>query len=132
MIKKNLNQLQKHLSIRSFLSFIPLLIIILYYVTKQTLNHDNMIFLTLSFLTNLITNLIITLSLITAHTELKENKNNKYKILFWSVLLILTHMTALFSDRYTLFERSGVFIADILAIMQILYLIKENKKKGTK
>ena len=130
MIKKNLNQLQKHLSIRSFLSFIPLLIIILYYVTKQTLSHVNMIFLTLSFLTNLITNLIITLSLITAHTELKENRNNKYKILFWSVLLILTHMTALFSDRYTLFERSGVFIADILAIMQILYLIKE--KKGTK
>lgn len=88
MIKKNLNQLKKHLSIRSFLSFIPLLIIILYYVTKQTLSHDNMIFLTLSFLTNLITNLIITLSLITAHTE--------------------------------------------LAIIQILYLIKENKKKGTK
>lgn len=130
MIKKNLNQLQKHLSIRSFLSFIPLLIIILYYMTKQTLSHDNMIFLTLSFLTNLITNLIITLSLITAHTELKENRNNKYKILFWSILLILTHMTALFSNRYTLFERSGVFIADILAIMQILYLIKE--KKGTK
>ena len=130
MIKKNLNQLQKHLSIRSFLSFIPLLIIILYYVTKQTLSHDNMIFLTISFLVNLITGLIITFSLITSHTELKENRNNKYKILFWSILLILTHMTALFSDRYTLFERSGVFIADILAIMQILYLIKE--KKGTK
>ena len=130
MIKKILNQLQKHSSIRASLSFIPLVFIILYYVTKQTLNHDNMIFLTLSFLTNLITTLIITFSLITAHTELKENRNNKHKILFWSVLLILTHMTALFSDRYTLFERSGVFIADILAIMQILYLIKE--KKGTK
>ena len=39
-------------------------------------------------------------------------------------------MTALFSDRYTLFERSGVFIADILAILQIIYLIKE--KKGLK
>lgn len=108
-----------------------MLIIILYYVTKQTLSHDNMIFLTLSFLTNLITNLIIILSLITAHTELKENRNNKYKILFWLILLILTHMTALLSDRYTLFERSGVFIADILAIIQIGYLIKENKKKGT-
>ena len=132
MIKKILNQLQKHSSIRNSLSFIPLIIIILYYVTKQTLSHDNIIFLTISFLANLITGLIITFSLITAHTELKENRNNKYKILFWSILLILTHMTALLSDRYTLFERSGVFIADILAIMQIIYLIKENKKKGTK
>ena len=82
------------------------------------------------FIVNLITSLIITFSLIADHLELKENRNNKYKILFWSILLILTHMTALFSNRYTLFERSGVFIADILAIMQILYLIKE--KKGTK
>lgn len=132
MIKNILNQLQKHSSIRASLSFIPLVFIILYYVTKQTLSHDNMIFLTISFLVNLITGLIITFSLITAYTELKENRNNKYKILFWSILLILTHMTALLSDRYTLFERSGVFLADLLAIMQILYIIKENKKKGTK
>lgn len=131
MIKKLLNQLQKHSSIRASLSFIPLVFIILYYVTKQTLSHDNIIFLTISFLVNLITGLIITFSLITAHTELKENRNNKYKILFWLILLILTHMTALLLDRYTLFERSGVFIADILAIIQIGYLIKENKKKGT-
>lgn len=131
MIKKLLNQLQKHSSIRASLSVIPLVFIILYYVTKQTLSHDNIIFLTISFLVNLITGLIITFSLITAHTELKENRNNKYKILFWLILLILTHMTALLSDRYTLFERSGVFIADILAIIQIGYLIKENKKKGT-
>lgn len=131
MIKKLLNQLQKHSSIRASLSFIPLVFIILYYVTKQTLSHDNIIFLTISFLVNLITGLIITFSLITAHTELKENRNNKYKILFWLILLILTNMTALLSDRYTLFERSGVFIADILAIIQIGYLIKENKKKGT-
>ena len=122
MIKNFLNQLQKHSSIRASLSFIPLVIIILYYVTKQTLSHDNIIFLTISFLVNLITGLIITFSLITAHTELKKNRNNKYKILFWSILL--------FSDRYTLFERSGVFIADILAILQIIYLIKENKRKN--
>lgn len=130
MIKNFLNKLQTNSTIRSSLSFIPLAIIILYYVTKQTLNHDNIVFLTISFLTNLIMSFIISFSLITAHIELKENRNNKYKILFWSILLILTHMTALFSDRYTLFERSGVFIADILAILQIIYLIKENKRKN--
>lgn len=130
MIKNFLNQLQKHSSIQASLSFIPLVFIILYYVTKQTLSHGNIIFLTISFLVNLITGLIITFSLITAHIELKENRNNKYKILFWSILFILSHMTALLSDRYTLFERSGVFIADILAILQIIYLIKENKRKN--
>lgn len=130
MIRQILNQIQKHSSIQSYFSFVPLLIIILYYAAKGTLSSDNIIFLTISFLVNLITSLIITFSLITDHLELKENRNNKYKILFWSILLILTHMTALFSDRYTLFERSGVFIADILAILQIIYLIKE--KKGLK
>lgn len=127
MIKNFLNKLQTNSTIRTSLSFIPLTTLILYYIAKQTLGHDNIIFLTISFLLNLMMSFIISFSLITAHTELKENRNNKYKILFWSILLILIHMTALFSDRYTLFERSGVFIADILAIMQIIYLIKEKK-----
>lgn len=130
MIKNFLNKLQTNSTIRESLSFIPLATLILYYIAKQTLGHDNIIFLTISFLLNLMMSFIISFSLITAHTELKENRNNKYKILFWSILLILIHMTALFSDRYTLFERSGVFIADILAILQIIYLIKE--KKGAK
>lgn len=91
-----------------------------------------MIFLTVSFLLNLITTLIISFSLITAYIEFKQNKNNKFKIAFWSTLFILSQISALFSARYTLFEQSGVFIADLLAIIQILYLIKENKKKGTK
>lgn len=118
--------------IQTVISFIPLAILILYFITRLTLSHDSMIFLTVSFLLNLITTLIISFSLITAYIEFKQNKNNKFKIAFWSTLLILSQISALFSDRYTLFERSGVFIADILAIMQIVYLIKENKKKGTK
>ena len=118
--------------IHASLNFIPLTILILYFVTRLTLSHDNMIFLTVSFLLNLITTFIISFSLITAYIESKENKNNKFKIAFWSTLFILSQISALFSDRYTLFERSGVFIADLLAIIQILYLIKENKKKGTK
>lgn len=130
MIKNFLNKLQTNSTIRASLSFIPLATLILYYIAKQTLGYDNLIFLTISFLLNLMMSIIISFSLITAHIELKENRNNKYKILFWSILLILTHMTALFSDRYTLFERSGVFIADILAILQIIYLIKEKKRKN--
>ena len=118
--------------IQTVISFIPLAILILYFITRLTLKHDNMIFLTVSFLLNLITTFIISFSLITAYIESKENKNNKFKIAFWSTLFILSQISALFSDRYTLFERSGVFIADLLAIIQILYLIKENKKKGTK
>lgn len=130
MIKNFLNKLQTKSTIRASLSFVPLLTLILYYMAKQTLGSNNLIFLTISFLLNLMISFIISFSLITAHTELKENRNNKYKILFWSILLILTHMTALLSDKYTLFERSGVFIADFLAILQIIYLIKE--KKGSK
>ena len=118
--------------IHASLNFIPLTILILYFITRLTLSHDNMIFLTVSFLLNLITTFIISFSLITAYIESKENKNNKFKIAFWSTLFILSQISALFSDRYTLFEQSGVFIADLLAIIQILYLIKENKKKGTK
>jgi len=114
------------------ISFVPLAIPILYFITRLTLSHDNMIFLTISFLLNLVTTLIISFSLITAYIRFKKNKNNKFKIAFWSTLLILSQISALFSDRYTLFERSGVFIADILAIIQILYLIKENKTKGSK
>lgn len=118
--------------LQSSLSLVPLAILILYFITHSTLGHDNMIFLTVSFLLNLITTFIISFSLITAYIESKENKNNKFKIAFWSTLFILSQISALFSDRYTLFERSGVFIADLLAIIQILYLIKENKKKGPK
>ena len=130
MIRKVTKILKKLTPI--ILNFIPLAILILYFITRLTLRHDNMIFLTVSFLLNLITTFIISFSLITAYIESKENKNNKFKIAFWSTLLILSQISALFSDRYTLFERSDVFIADLLAIIQILYLIKENKTKGTK
>ena len=107
--------------IHASINFIPLTILILYFITRLTLSHDNMIFLTVSFLLYLITTFIISFILITAYIESKENKNNNFN---------LSQISALFSNRYTLFERSGVFIADILAILQIIYLIKE--KKGTK
>ena len=127
MIKK---VLQKKKLIQTVLSFIPLTILILYYITLFTLSHDNIIFLTVSFLFNFITTLIISFSLITTCIKLKQNKYNELKIIFWSTLLILCQASIFFSDKQTLFEKSGVFIANILAIIQIGYLIKENKKKG--
>ena len=127
MIKK---VLQKNRLIQTVLGFIPLTILILYYITLFTLSHDNIIFLTVSFLFNFITTLIISFSLITTCIKLKQNKYNKLKIIFWSTLLILYQASIFFSDKQTLFEKSGVFIANILAIIQIGYLIKENKKKG--
>lgn len=129
MIKK---LLQKKPSLKPILSLIPLTILILYYVARFILSHDNMVFLTISFLLNLITVLIISFSLITTCIKSKDSKYNKLKIVFWSTLLILFQVSTLFSNRYTLFEKSGVIIADLLAIVQILYLIKENKTKGTK
>lgn len=119
-------------AIQTSLSFAPLAILILYFITRSTLGHDNLIFLTISFLLNFITTIIITFSLITAYIEFKEKKKGKFKIAFWTTLLVLSQVSAIFSDRYTLFERSGVFLADLLAIIQILYLIKENKQKELK
>ena len=119
-------------AIQTSLSFAPLAILILYFITRSTLSHDNLIFLTISFLLNFITTIIITFSLITAYIEFKEKKKGKFKIAFWTTLLVLSQVSAIFSDRYTLFERSGVFLADLLAIIQISYLIKENKQKGIK
>lgn len=124
------NLLQKKPSLKPIISLIPLTILVLYYVTRFTLSHDNMIFLTISFLLNLITVLIISFSLITTCIKSKNNNYNKLKIAFWSTLLILFEISTLFSNNYTLFEKSGVIIADVLAIVQILYLIKENKTKG--
>lgn len=116
--------------LQSLLSFVPLAILILYFIARSTLNHDNIVFLTISFLLNFVTTIIIDFSFITAYVQFKEKRDNKFKLAFWSTLLFLSQISALFSDIYTLFERSGVFIADILAIMQIVYLIKE--KKGPK
>lgn len=132
VIRKDLKMNKILKAIQTSLSFAPLAILILYFITRSTLSHDNLIFLTISFLLNFITTIIITFSLITAYIKFKEKKKGKFKIAFWTTLLVLSQVSAIFSDRYTLFERSGVFIADILAIMQILYLIKENKKKGLK
>ena len=132
VIRKDLKMNKILKAIQTSLSFAPLAILILYFITRSTLGHDNLIFLTISFLLNFITTIIITFSLITAYIEFKEKKKGKFKIAFWTTLLVLSQVSAIFSDRYTLFERSGVFLADLLAIIQILYLIKENKQKGLK
>lgn len=118
--------------LQSSLSFVPLAILILYFIARSTLNHDNIVFLTISFLLNFVTTIIIDFSFITTYVQFKEKRDNKFKLAFWSTLLFLSQISALFSDIYTLFERSGVLIADLLAIIQILYLVKENKTKGTK
>ena len=118
--------------LQSSLSFVPLAILILYFIARSTLNHDNIVFLTISFLLNFVTTIIIDFNFITAYVQFKEKRDNKFKLAFWSTLLFLSQISALFSDIYTLFERSGVLIADLLAIIQILYLVKENKKKGPK
>ena len=118
--------------LKSSLSFVPLAILILYFIARSTLNHDNIVFLTISFLLNFVTTIIIDFNFITAYVQFKEKRDNKFKLAFWSTLLFLSQISALFSDIYTLFERSGVLIADLLAIIQILYLVKENKKKGPK
>ena len=118
--------------LQSSLSFVPLAILILYFIARSTLNHDNIVFLTISFLLNFVTTIIIDFSFITAYVQFKEKRDNKFKLAFWSTLLFLSQISALFSDIYTLFERSGVLIANLLAIIQILYLVKENKQKGLK
>ena len=117
--------------LQSSLNFVPLVILILYFIARSTLSHDNIVFLTISFFLNFVTTVIIDFSFITAYVHFKEKRDNKFKLAFWSTLLFLSQISALFSDIYTLFEKSGVFIADIFAIIQIIYLIKENKKKGT-
>lgn len=119
-------------AIQTSLSFVPLAILILYFISRSTLSHDTIVFLTISFLLNFVTTLIIFFSFLTAYIQFKEKRDNKFKITFWSTLLLLSQLSTLFSDRYTLFERSGVILADLLALIQIIYLIKENKQKGLK
>ena len=115
------------------LTLSPLLILLAAIIVSETLGKTSTIAIILWFILALISAIMVMFNTINSANHVIQSRKYSEKmryqtyLLFWSPLFLLVQLYFM-APVY----RYAITIADILAILQIIYLIKENKKKGSK
>lgn len=115
------------------LTLSPLLILLAAIIVSETLGKTSTIAIILWFILALISAIMVMFNTINSANHVIQSRKYSEKmryqtyLLFWSPLFLLVQLYFM-----TPVSRYAITIADILAILQIIYLIKENKKKGSK
>lgn len=113
------------------LTLSPLLILLAAIIVSETLGKTSTIAIILWFILALISAIMVMFNTINSANHViqsrKYSEKMKYQtyLLFWSPLFLLVQLYFMVPV-----SRYAITIADILAILQIIYLIKE--KKGSK
>ena len=113
------------------LTLSPLLILLAAIIVSETLGKTSTITIILWFILALISAIMVMFNTINSANHIIKSRKHSEKmryqmyLLFWSPLFLLVQFYFMVP-----ISRYAITIADILAIIQILYLIKE--KKGSK
>ena len=113
------------------LTLSPLLILLAAIIVSETLGKTSTIAIILWFILALISAIMVMFNTINSANHIIKSRKHSEKmryqmyLLFWSPLFLLVQFYFMVP-----ISRYAITIADILAIIQILYLIKE--KKGSK
>ena len=131
-MKKLIRTLTKDSNLMA-LTLSPLLILLAAIIISETSGKTSPIATILWFAIALISSVMTVLTTINSANHVIKSRKHSEKmryqmyLLFWLPLFLLIQLYFIIP-----ISRYAITIADLLAIIQILYLIKENKKKGTK
>ena len=129
-MKKLIRTLTKDSSLMA-LTLSPLLILLAAIIVSETLGKTSAIAIILWFILALISAIMVMFNTINSANHVIQSRKYSEKmryqayLLFWSPLFLLVQLYFMAPV-----SRYAITIADILAILQIIYLIK--KKKGSK
>ena len=129
-MKKLIRTLTKDSSLMA-LTLSPLLILLAAIIVSETLGKTSAIAIILWFILALISAIMVMFNTINSANHVIQSRKYSEKmryqayLLFWSPLFLLLQLYFMAPV-----SRYAITIADILAILQIIYLIK--KKKGSK
>ena len=129
MITKFVNKLENKLT-PMLLSFLPLALLIIYLILNNMLNEDNLLVISIAFIVNFMTALIVLFSLLSSLKHWLESHNIKYfiQLILWSIAtLIVEYFITVPKVKSTIILANGIVLAYVYELVFTYFKQKERK-----
>lgn len=129
MLTKIVNKLEHKLT-PLLLSFLPLALLVIYLILNNMLNEDNLLVISLAFIINFITALIILFNVITSMGRWFSSHNIKYFIQFvlWTMAtLIVEYFITVPKIKWAIILANGITLAYAFELIHTYF--KQNERK---
>ena len=129
MISKLANKLENKLT-PLLLSFLPLALITIYLILNNMLNENNWLVISLAFIVNFMTALIVLFNLITSMKYWTSTNNIKYFVQFvlWTIAsLVVEYFITVPKVKLALILANGIVLAYVYELIFTYFNQKERK-----
>lgn len=129
MISKLANKLENKLT-PLLLSFLPLALITIYLILNNMLNENNWLVISLAFIVNFMTSLIVLFNLITSMKYWTSTNNIKYFVQFvlWTIAsLVVEYFITVPKVKLAIILANGIVLAYVYELIFTYFNQKERK-----
>lgn len=130
MFTKIINKFEQKLT-PLLLSFIPLVLLFNYLILNNMLNEDNLLVISLAFITNFITALIVLFNVVNSMKYWNSSKNTKYFVQFilWTTSsLIVEYSITIPKLKWAIILANGIVLSYIFEL--IFNYFKQERKQN--
>ena len=130
MFTKIINKFEQKLT-PLLLSFIPLVLLFNYLILNNMLNEDNLLVISLAFITNFITALIVLFNVINSMKYWNSSKNTKYFVQFilWTTSsLIVEYSITIPTLKWAIILANGIVFSYVFELISTYFKQQERKQ----
>lgn len=130
MITKFVNKFKNKLT-PLLLSFLPLALLVIYLILNNMLNEDNLLIISLAFVINFMTALIVLFNVITSMGRWFSSHNIKYFIQFvlWTISsLIVEYFITVPKVKWAIIIANGIVLAYVFELIHTYFKQDERKQ----
>lgn len=129
MLTKIANKLENKLT-PLLLSFLPLALLVIYLILNNILNEDNLLIISLAFVVNFITALIVLFNVVTSMKYWTSSNNIKYFVQFvlWTMAsLVVEYFITVPKVKWAIILANGIVLAYVYELIFTYFKQKERK-----
>ena len=130
MFTKIINKFEQKLT-PLLLSFIPLVLLFNYLILNNMLNEDNLLVISLAFITNFITALIVLFNVVNSMKYWNSSKNTKYFVQFilWTISsLIVEYSITIPKLKWAIILANGIVFSYVFELISTYFKQQERKQ----
>lgn len=127
MITKFVNKLENKLT-PLLLSFLPLALLIIYLILNNMLNEDNLLVISIAFIVNFMTALIILFNLFSSLKHWLDSHNIKYfvQLILWAMAtLVIEYFITVPKLKWAIILANGIVLAYVYELIFTYFNQKE-------
>lgn len=129
MLTKIANKLENKLT-PLLLSFLPLALLVIYLILNNILNENNLLVISLAFVVNFITALIVLFNVVTSMKYWTSSNNIKYFVQFvlWTIAsLVVEYFITVPKVKWAIILANGIVLAYVYELIFTYFKQKERK-----